>query len=132
MKSGASAREASRRFDVSHSSAIKLVRRWRESGSYAPGQVGGQKKRRLAGYEDWLHEVMAAESDITLSELQDRLAAMGVAISRQAINNMLHALGYSFKKNSARGGTRARRCGAQTPSLAQLAVLVKTGAACIH
>ena len=113
VKSGSSAREASRRFDVSHSSAIKLVRRWRESGSYAPGQVGGQKKRRLAGHEDWLHGVMAAEPDITLLELQDRLAAMGVAISRQAINNMLHVLGYSFKKKQ-----RTRRNGSAPISCA--------------
>ena len=36
------------------SSAIKLVQRWRRTGSYAPGQIGGQKKRRLSGWEDWL------------------------------------------------------------------------------
>ena len=47
---GASARSVARRFGVSASSAIKLVRRWRETGSYAPGQVGGQKKRKLAGH----------------------------------------------------------------------------------
>jgi len=52
------AREAGRRFEVSASSAVNLVRRWRETGSLAPGQIGGQKKRRLSGYEDWLHEVM--------------------------------------------------------------------------
>ena len=69
------AREADRRFEVSASSAVNLVRRWRETGSLAPGQIGGQKKRRLSGYEDWLHEVMAAMPGITLSELQSRLAA---------------------------------------------------------
>ena len=64
VSAGSSARATARRFDVSASSAIKLVRRWRETGSYAPGQVGGQKKRKLAGHEDWLHEVMAAEPDV--------------------------------------------------------------------
>ncbi len=95
---GASARAAGRRFNVSESSAVKLVRRWRETGSYAPRQVGGQRKRRLAEYEDWLHEVMVAEPDITLTELRERLADMGVNISRQAINTALHALGYRYKK----------------------------------
>ena len=52
VRSGSSARAAARRFGVSASSTIKLVRRWRVSGSYAPGQVGGQKRRRLAGHED--------------------------------------------------------------------------------
>ncbi len=115
---GASAREAARRFEVSPSSAIKLVRRWRETGSYRPGQIGGQKKRRLSADEDWLHEVMATEPDITLSELRDRLAAKGITISRQSINETLHALGYRYKKNRARGGTRTRRRGGQAPAMA--------------
>ena len=82
---------AARRFDVSPSSAIKLVQRWHRTGSYAPGQIGGQRKRRLWGYEDWLHDVMATTPDITLSELQSRLAENGVEISMQAINTTLHA-----------------------------------------
>ena len=35
---------------------------------------------------------MAAEPDITLSELRARLAAMAIEISRQSINDTLHAL----------------------------------------
>ena len=106
---GNSARSAALRFGVSASSAIKLVRRWRETGSYAPGQVGGQKKRKLAGHEAWLRAVMTTEPDITLSELRDRLAAKGITISRQSINDTLHALGYRYKKNRARSGTGTRR-----------------------
>ena len=74
------------------------MRRWRETGSLAPGQIGGQKKRRLSGYEDWLHEVMTMMPDITLSELQSRLATMDVEISMQAINTTLYALGYRLKR----------------------------------
>jgi putative transposase len=103
---------------VSASSAITLVSRWRTTGSYAPGQVGGQKQRKLAGHENWLHRVMACEPDITLSKLRDRLAAKGITISRQSINDTLHALGYRYKKNRARGGTRPRRRGSQTPAMA--------------
>ncbi len=127
VRSGSSARAAGRRFGVSASSAITLVSRWRKTGSYAPGQVGGQKRRKLAGHEDWLHEVMASEPDITLSELRDRAAARGITISRESINDTLHALGYRYKKNRARGGTRTRRRGGQAPSMAQLAALAETG-----
>jgi len=112
VRSGSSARSAARRFGVSVSSAITLVSRWRKTGSYAPGQVGGQKRRKLAGHEDWLHDVMTSEPDITLSELRQRLAAKGIGISRQSINDTLHALGYRYKKNRARGGTGTRRCDA--------------------
>ena len=106
VDAGASASEAGRRFAVSASAAIKWVRRWRETGSYAPGQIGGQKQRKLAGREDWLHEVMATEPDITLAELQRRLLAEGLRISKQAINTTLRALGYSYKKNATRGRAR--------------------------
>ncbi len=121
VEAGASAREAARRFDVSPSSAIKLVRRWRRTRSYAPGQIGGQKKRKLTDHEDWLHAVMASEPDVTLMELQGRLAEKGVEISMQAINTTLHALGYRYNKNGARVRTRARRRGGEAPALAELA-----------
>ncbi len=118
VRSGNSARAAGRRFGVSASSAIKLVARWRETGSYEPGQVGGQKQRKLAGHEDWLQAVMVSEPDITLSELRDRLADKGITISRESINDTLHGLGYRYKKNRARGGTRTSRRGGQAPAMA--------------
>lgn len=100
VKAGASARAAGRRFAVSPSSSINLVRRWRETGHFEPGQIGGQKKRKLADLEDWLHAVMASEPDITLAELKKRLSGKGVEISQQAINTTLRALGYSYKKKA--------------------------------
>ena len=132
VRSGNSARAAGRRFGVSASSAIKLVARWRETGSYEPGQVGGQKQRKLAGHEDWLREVMVSEPDITLSELRDRLADKGITISRESINDTLHALGYRYKKNRTRGGTRTSRRSGQASAMAKLAVLVEAGTACVR
>ena len=73
-----SARAAARRYGVSPSCAITLLARWRKTGSLAPGQVGGQKRRKLADHVDWLREVMTATPDITLAELQARLAEMGI------------------------------------------------------
>ncbi len=90
VASGASCRATAERFDVSASSVIKLVRRWRRSGDYAPVKPGDGRKRKLAGHEDWLHAVMREQPDITLAELQGRLAAeKAVAISLQAINETL-------------------------------------------
>ena len=40
---------------------------------------------------------MAVEPDITLAELQSRLAGKGVNDSLQTISNPQHALGYSYK-----------------------------------
>ena len=98
MASGSSARATARRFDVSVSSAIRLVRHWRETGSYAPRGHGGGRRRKLLDRFEWLHSVLASEPDITLAELQRRLAAEGVSVSLQTINVTLRELGYSYKK----------------------------------
>jgi transposase len=132
VEAGASARQAARRFAVSPSSAIKLVQRWRASGSYGPGQVGGQKKRRLSGREDWLHGVLAEQPDITLAELQRRLAEEGIGISLQAINTTLRALGYSYKKKPTGGGARSPRHRRQATAMAELAEVAEAGAAGLH
>ena len=76
-----SARAAVRRYGVSPSCGITLVVPWRKTGSLESGQVGGQKKRKLADHDAWLHDVMTAEPDITLAGLRDRLADMGIEIS---------------------------------------------------
>lgn len=58
---------------VAPSSAIKWVRRFRETGSVAPGQVGGHKPRTLRGpHRDWLLE--RARRDFTLRGLVVELA----------------------------------------------------------
>lgn len=113
VKAGGSARAAGRRFMVSASSAVNLVRRWRETGSFEPGRIGGQKRRKLADKEAWLHAVMASEPDITLAELKTRLSAEGIEISQQAINTTLRALGYRYKKNSTGRRTRSPGRGAK-------------------
>ena len=133
VESGSSCRAAAERFEVSASSAIKLLQRWRRTGDYAPGRRGGGRKRKLTGHEDWLHGAMAAEPDITLVELQRRLAAeKAMEVSLQAINTTLRALGYSYKKNRAGSRTGPARHRPQAPKLAQLAELAETGAPDLH
>lgn len=102
VESGVSRRAAARRFAVSPSSVIKLMQKWQQTGSMEPARVGGHRRRKLEHHADWLHAVLADEPDITLKELQTRLADQGVTVSLQAINDMLRHLGYSFKK---------KRCG---------------------
>ena len=41
IETGASCRSAAKRFGVSESAAIKLMRRYRKTGSAAPGKIGG-------------------------------------------------------------------------------------------
>src|SRR4051812_11999283 len=78
VEAGSSAREAARRFAVSESAAIKLVRRVRETGSTAPAQIGGYRKPLLAGHEDLLRELVQTRGNITLAEIKAKLAERGI------------------------------------------------------
>lgn len=96
-RDGISARAAAVRFGVSVSSAIKWVRRHRETGSVAPAQIGGYKPRLLAGdLRDWLLE--RTRRDFTLRGLVAELAARGVKVDYVQVWRFAHAEGLSFKK----------------------------------
>ena len=56
-KGGMSCHQAAAQFGVGVSTAINWVRRLRETGSVAPGQMGGHKPKAIAGeHRAWLLE----------------------------------------------------------------------------
>jgi transposase len=100
VEQGSSAREAARRFAVSASAAIKLVRRVRETGSTAPAQIGGYRRPLLAGHEHVLRELTSAEPGITLAELRTRLTERGIKVgSLTTIWMTPRRLGLTHKKS---------------------------------
>ena len=113
-RDGISARAAAVRFGVSVSSAIKWVRRHRETGSVAPSRMGGYKPRLLAGdLRTWLLD--RTKSDFTLRGLVAELAEQGVKVDYVQVWRFAHAEGLSFKKKrsprrtaAAQGGPAAR------------------------
>ena len=99
VEGGSSARAAARRFEVSPSAAIKLMRRVRATGSIAPAQIGGYRRPLLAGHEDLLRQLTAAKPGITLAELRAALAGRGIEVgSLTTIWSSLRRLGLSHKK----------------------------------
>jgi putative transposase len=103
VEAGSSAREAARRFEVSASAVIKLVRRVRETGSVVPARIGGYRKPLLAGHEDLLRELPAAKPGITLAEIQTALTGRGIrAGSLTTIWATLRRLDLRHKKCMAR------------------------------
>ena len=99
VEKGSSAREAARRFEVSVSAAIKLVRRVRETGSMAPAKIGGYRQPLLAGQEGVLQELTTSKPGITLAEIQAALAGRGIkAGSLTTIWATLRRFGLSHKK----------------------------------
>jgi transposase len=79
VEQGSSARAAARRFEVSPSAVVKLMRRVRETGSTAPAKIGGCRRPLLAGHENLLRELTTARPGITLAEIRDELAGRDIA-----------------------------------------------------
>ena len=109
-RDGISARAAAARFGVSVSSAIKWVRRHRETGSVAPNRMGGYKPRLLIGeLRDWLLD--RAKRDFTLRGLVTELAEQGVKVDYVQVWRFAHAEGLSFKKKRSPRRTAAAQSG---------------------
>jgi putative transposase len=116
---GMSRHQAAEQFGVGVSTAINWVRRWRETGSVAPGQMGGHKPKSISGaYRAWLLERM--EKNFTLRGLVAELAEHGLKVDYRTVWSFVHAEKLSFKKN--RGGWRARpsRRGPTTGAVGQV------------
>jgi len=105
-KSGMSRRRAAAQFGVGVSTVINWVRRLRQTGSVAPGQMGGHKPKAIAGeHRAWLLQ-RAREKDFTLRGLVAELAERGLKVDYRSVWNFVHAEKLSFKKK--RRGQRAR------------------------
>jgi len=88
---GMSCHQAAAQFGVGVSTAIVWVRRLRETGSVAPGQMGGHKPKAISGeYRAWLLERTKAR-DFTLRGLVAELAERGLKVDYRAVWNFVHA-----------------------------------------
>jgi putative transposase len=65
IRDGSSMRYAAARFSVSPSSAIKLMARFRATGSVPSARYGGHHRPILSPHEDLLRALVAEKPDIT-------------------------------------------------------------------
>jgi transposase len=113
---GLSRRRAAAQFGLGINTVILWVRRFRETGSIRPGQMGGHKPKAIAGeHRAWLLRRIK-ESDFTLRGLVAELAERGLKVDYRAVWNFVHDEKLSFKKK--RGGWRTRSSRRRTPALA--------------
>ena len=95
---GLSCHQAAAQFGVGVSTAIVWVRRLRETGSVAPGQIGGHKPKAISGeHRAWLLERTKAR-DFTLRGLVAELAERGLKVDYRSVWEFVHAEKLSFKK----------------------------------
>lgn len=102
MGRGLSARQAAAKYHVSASFAIRLFRRWRETGSCAPKRMGGYRRSPLDGHGDILMRFIEEDSGITLMEVQARLKEAGIRAGIGSIWRFYERHGISYKKNASR------------------------------
>ena len=97
---GSSVRRAAARFAVSPSAAVRLMRRVRETGSAAPGRVGGHRAPALGPHEAFLRSLLAARPGVTLRELQAELRLRGVEVAAlSTVHRALVRMGLRHKKS---------------------------------
>ena len=106
---GMSRNRAAKQFGIGISTAINWVKRLDETGSVAPGKMGGHKPKAISGeHRVWLLQRIK-DGDFTLRGLVTELAARGLKVDYRSVWEFVHAEKLSFKKK--RGGLRARPTG---------------------
>jgi transposase len=90
--------EIARRFEVSRVWVYQVRDRERETGLRSSFQIGGHRRSRLAEREQVLRDWITAEPDLTLAELQQRLAKHGVATKIATLWHQLNKWKLTFKK----------------------------------
>ena len=109
---GMSCKRAAKQFGVGISTAINWVKRVRETGSVAPGKMGGHKPKKIAGeHRRWLLQRIK-QGDFTLRGLVAELAERGLKVDYRSVWEFVHAEKLSFKKKPGGWRTRPSRRGA--------------------
>jgi transposase len=101
VEGGVSIRQAALRFEVSASAAVKLMRRVHETGSAAPGRIGGHRRPVLGPHAALLRSLVEAKDDITLAEIQTELHSRGIVVQAlSTIHLALRRLALTRKKRA--------------------------------
>jgi len=106
LNGGMSRNQAAKQFGVGISTAINWVKRQQETGSVAPGQMGGHKPKAISGEHQVFVLQRIKDGDFTLRGLVAELAERGLKVDYRSVWEFVHAEKLSFKKK--RGGWRTR------------------------
>ena len=107
-------------FGVAASTAVKLMRRWRDAGSLAPRRQGGDRRSgRIEAHALEILGLVAGKVDITLTEIAAHLEREhGERFAPSTIWRLLDRHAQTFKKNRARQRAGASGRGQRKAGLA--------------
>ena len=116
VEEGASRREAAEQFDVSVSSAIRWMQRFRDDGTSKPMPRGGSISP-LEKYSQRILALISEQPDFTLDEIVSVLHKRRIPGSRSALSRFFARHGITVKKKSAGGRAQASRGGSRASTL---------------
>jgi transposase len=116
VEGGGSRREAAEQYDVSVSSAIRWLQRFREDGTCAP-MPGGGSTSPLEKHSRSILALVREQRDLTLGEIVSVLDKRRIPTSRSALSRFFARHGITFKKKSASDRAQASRRGSCAPTL---------------
>jgi len=107
VEDGVSRRSAANRFGVAPSTAVKWVAVWRQTGSFEPRPLGGDRRsHRIEQYAEDILTLVHDTPDMTLAELAVHLnETHGLKVSQSMVWRLLDRHGFTLKKNGARQRT---------------------------
>jgi transposase len=107
VSAGASARSAAAGFGIGIATAVRWVRRWRDTGERTARRQGNPKRSALEAHEAFLLGLLDGQVDITLDEMRARLEEeRGHRAARTTIWRFFARRGFTVKKRPV---TRASR-----------------------
>jgi transposase len=132
IEEGHSRPEVAELCGISLSSVGRFIRRYRSTGRVSPTKFGGYKGYALAGQADRIRRWLAARPDLTLLEIQARLAKVKVKVAASSVFRFLRHLKLTFKKSPARRRTGPPGRRRDAAAVAAQAVKFRHQAAGVH
>ena len=103
-RGGVRIREAERLLALVPSTAIRWIDRWKRTGSVEAKPGTEHSRSPLDKHDQWLLDLIAAGSDLTLDDIRPRLIRENkLKVATSSIWRFYNRHGITFKKNSARG-----------------------------
>jgi putative transposase len=116
IEAGTSRRETAELYGISPSVVVIWARQWKATGSIEAKPSGGSMSP-LEDHAAFLLRLVTEHPDMTLDEVVMAMSKARIRGSRTAVWRFYERHDFSFKKNSIRGGAKARRGGPRTPTL---------------
>ena len=111
VAAGHSRRTMAARFEVAPSTAVRVQKRYRATGSVAPARQGRPEgSGKLGPHRRSLIDKVRAKPDITMPDLAAWLEVQhGVTVDPSNLSKLLRKEGFTYKKSAAGVGTRTLR-----------------------